>query len=285
MNIGKLVQERRKELQMTQNELAEGICTQAMVSKIEKGIINPSSSLLKDISDRLEIPISYFYEDDDEEKKVKKVEEDVRDCINKSEHLKALEKLTENKEIFLNAEKDYYKQFYKMVYHSNHYYVDKDASAAISGLNSLLDEVSPSSLLYLEILASLGVIYYLDEQHTKADETYQKVIEKLNRHTDYQFRIRFLHNYALNLGFIGKDEEALEIIIQATDELIKKQSLYNLGNLFYLKGFLLRKEELYKESLEEFENAMFVFKITNFQKMFDQTQDKVNELKEILEKS
>ncbi|MFP3340016.1 helix-turn-helix transcriptional regulator, partial [Micrococcus sp. SIMBA_131] len=42
--------------------LAEGICTQALISRIEKGDIYPSATALYQISVKLGVDVNYFFE-------------------------------------------------------------------------------------------------------------------------------------------------------------------------------------------------------------------------------
>ena len=52
---------KRKELGLSQQTLAEGICEQSQISKIERGHFIPSADLLFKLSQRLEVPLDYFF--------------------------------------------------------------------------------------------------------------------------------------------------------------------------------------------------------------------------------
>ena len=52
---------KRKELGLSQQTLAEGICEQSQISKIERGRFIPSADLLFKLSQRLEVPLDYFF--------------------------------------------------------------------------------------------------------------------------------------------------------------------------------------------------------------------------------
>ena len=64
MRLGEKIKRRRKEISMTQIDLAEGICTQAMVSRLEKQKVRPSRDLMEKLADRMDTPMSYFYGED-----------------------------------------------------------------------------------------------------------------------------------------------------------------------------------------------------------------------------
>ncbi|WBW99250.1 helix-turn-helix domain-containing protein [Oceanirhabdus sp. W0125-5] len=62
--IGKRIRELRKELKMTQSELAEPEMKKSMLSHIENGYANPSMKNLEHIARKLNKPIGYFFQDD-----------------------------------------------------------------------------------------------------------------------------------------------------------------------------------------------------------------------------
>jgi len=56
-HIGHTIRELRKQLKMTQEQLAAGICTRSYVSQIEKGSVVPSVSLLESLAARLLVTV------------------------------------------------------------------------------------------------------------------------------------------------------------------------------------------------------------------------------------
>ncbi|KAF0818860.1 Transcriptional regulator, XRE family [Bacillus sp. ZZV12-4809] len=64
-SIGEKLKYLRNKYTLTQAEVAEGICSQAMISKIEKHEeLYPSAHLLYELSKKLGVPIGYFFSDD-----------------------------------------------------------------------------------------------------------------------------------------------------------------------------------------------------------------------------
>lgn len=59
---------KRKELGISQQSLADGICEQSQISKIERGNFIPSADLLYKLSQRLEVTLDYFFNDEIEVK-------------------------------------------------------------------------------------------------------------------------------------------------------------------------------------------------------------------------
>lgn len=56
IDIGNIIKQRRKELHITQEELCEGICEPVTISRIENGKQIPSTSTLRSILERLDLP-------------------------------------------------------------------------------------------------------------------------------------------------------------------------------------------------------------------------------------
>ncbi|MBZ4263190.1 helix-turn-helix transcriptional regulator, partial [Streptococcus pneumoniae] len=62
---------RRKELKMSQRELAEGICKQGQISRLESGEFTPGADFLNALAKKLKVSMDYFFD----EQVVEKVEE------------------------------------------------------------------------------------------------------------------------------------------------------------------------------------------------------------------
>ncbi len=60
MILSKRFKNRRKELGFTQKELAEGICEQSLISRVEKLGVAPTSDILFALSQRLQVSMDYF---------------------------------------------------------------------------------------------------------------------------------------------------------------------------------------------------------------------------------
>ncbi|UTI84455.1 helix-turn-helix domain-containing protein [Mammaliicoccus sciuri] len=61
MKLGERVKQRRIDLKLSQQNLAQGIATQSQISKIEKNELQPGSQLLFNISRRLNCSMDYLY--------------------------------------------------------------------------------------------------------------------------------------------------------------------------------------------------------------------------------
>jgi HTH-type transcriptional regulator, pleiotropic regulator of extracellular virulence genes len=61
IKLGDEVKKLRKLRGLTQKQLAENICHQSEISRIEAGSVYPSVYILHGISEKLEVPLAYFY--------------------------------------------------------------------------------------------------------------------------------------------------------------------------------------------------------------------------------
>ena len=63
-NIGTKIKELRKTNNMTQKQLAECLSkSERMIQKYESGDVQPSIKVLKEISDKFQTDIKYFFQD------------------------------------------------------------------------------------------------------------------------------------------------------------------------------------------------------------------------------
>ncbi|WP_027964836.1 helix-turn-helix domain-containing protein [Halalkalibacillus halophilus] len=60
VDIGTLIQYHRIKNQMTQKDLAAGVCSISYLSKVENGTVDPGQELLEDLSERLQVSIDQF---------------------------------------------------------------------------------------------------------------------------------------------------------------------------------------------------------------------------------
>ncbi len=60
-DLGITIKELRMKKNISQSELCHGICSQSQISKIEKGMIYPSSVLLYQLSERLGIDPNHIF--------------------------------------------------------------------------------------------------------------------------------------------------------------------------------------------------------------------------------
>ena len=101
---------------MSQSELCHGICSQSQISKIEKGIIYPSSILLYQLSERLGIDPNYIFALT-KNKKIKYIENVkcvMRDCVKQKQYNELYEIVKKRKMIIISNRKRINNFYYGM---------------------------------------------------------------------------------------------------------------------------------------------------------------------------
>ena len=138
-DLGITIKELRMKKNISQSELCHGICSQSQISKIEKGMIYPSSILLYQLSERLGIDPNHIFALT-QNKKLKYVENVkcvMRDCTKQKQYNELYEIVKQEKtENNFQLKED--KQF--LIWHEAIaiFYVNKSIKTALNLLNNAL---------------------------------------------------------------------------------------------------------------------------------------------------
>ncbi|WP_263703538.1 helix-turn-helix domain-containing protein, partial [Bacillus thuringiensis] len=99
-DLGITIKELRVKKNISQSELCHGICSQSQISKIEKGMIFPSSILLYQLSERLGVdPNNIFALTQNKRLKyVENVKCVIRDCIKQKQYTELYEIVKKEKD-------------------------------------------------------------------------------------------------------------------------------------------------------------------------------------------
>lgn len=280
MSLGQKLKARREELNMTQGELAKDLCTQAMISKIERDSLNPSSNTLRKLSEKLKVPVTYFYDNESVNPQLTELETVIRKHLNKAEYSNIDYLLNINHNIIENCSDRYFSTFFLWVNGVLKYYVQRDTAAALSTLNTALEFSEISRELKIDILTTLGTVNYENSNFENAESFFKIALSESNQETTYKKKVKILYNYSLTLESLDDYKKSLELVLRGIDILVSNQSLYMLGYLYFHKAFLLRNLKDFDSAKESYEEAAFVFKILSYDKMLTMTKI---ELKEMLE--
>lgn len=286
MDFGNLIKSKRKELDLTQKELAEGICTQALISRIEKGDIVPQNSILQQLGSRLQLDdnelnnLAYKTRYDNEMFEIKKK---IRKALTRRDYVYIEKILEQNKILISNTNNQNDQAFFTWMKASlqDKLYHQKDKALKILTEIPLLhleDELA------IEILNAIGVIYYQGEEFKEALNVFQHAVNMIEDNIDYMVQTKLLFNYALTLEEFDEDKKALDYIIQAIERLIFEDSMYLLGDLYHTKGFILRKLGHLQEAKKSNQLALSIFEIQNNNKFKVMTQLEIEEINFLLQK-
>ncbi|HFR3403318.1 TPA: helix-turn-helix domain-containing protein [Streptococcus suis] len=277
---------KRKELGLSQQTIAEGICEQSQISKIERGHFIPSADLLFKLSQRLEVPLDYFFTEQIEVKSklsnFKHLSSRLLDDRNYDD-LEYLYKIEVDRSSFLTLEDRTYLDWIKAIIDFYKYDIQ---DTAISSLESALSEIPPKSLTYLKILNTLSNFYSLVGLEQEYEANYSHLMElyqtKNLDHQEFLFGyIRIRHNHAHYLVSKEKYNEAIQEALETIELCKEKQTSYQLAPLLILVGNagaqFLDKEQVKnyyieaKELCKIYNNPLMLMKIENYLKELDNT--------------
>ncbi|HEM6496629.1 helix-turn-helix domain-containing protein [Streptococcus suis] len=275
---------KRKELGLSQKTLAEGICEQSQISKIERGHFMPSADLLFKLSQRLEVPLDYFFNEQIEVKSnlsnFKHLSARLLDDRNYDD-LEYLYKIELERSTFLTLEDRMYLEWIKAII--DFYQYDRKHEA-ISYLENILSKISSNTLIYLKVLNTLSNFYSLVGREEDYEANYSHLIElyqtKNLDHQEFLFGyIRVRYNYAHYLVSKEKYNEAMQEALETIELCKERHTSYQLAPLLVLVGNcgtqFLGKEQVKNYYIEArelckiYNNPLMLMKIENYLKELD----------------
>jgi transcriptional regulator with XRE-family HTH domain len=268
--IGKKIKELRKIVGLTQGELSEGICTQALISRIEKGDIYPSATTLYQVSKKLGVDVNYFFEIGTTPRLdyIKEVEKQLR-------KLRIKLKYEDMMEVVRAEEKNplYYKDnsnLQLLYWHKGIYLfeVKKDFQRAFAILHEAYHmtamEKKAISEREIEILLTIGVFEYNLKNHEAALKYYEDVkaaLQAIEQLSDKSIKTRLLYNMARLSTHIGNYKESRKYCLEAVKWCIEEEHLWGLGELYYHIGYNYELEKELPKALQYIEKAIIIFEM------------------------
>ncbi len=266
--IGKKIKELRKVVGLTQGELADGICTQALISRIEKEDIYPVATSLYQISKKLSVDVNYFFEIGMTPRLdyVKEVERQLKKLRVKLKYDEILEivKTEEKNPLFLKDESNLQLLYWHKGIYVNE--VDQNKEEVLILLEKALsltyNQKKALAEREMNFMISIGILEFSRGNYAQALETYQNVNDALiynDQINDKSIKTRFLYNIARVLTRLGKYEESTRRCEEGIRWLIEEENLYGFAQLNYHIGYNLELEEKYQEALPYLVKAAMLF--------------------------
>lgn len=269
--IGTLIKELRELLGITQSDLCRNICSQAQISKIEKGAVIPLSSTLFLICERLGISVNDFYEAC-KNKRVdytKEVFKQVRKYIRARNYQEVMNiiNIEKNGPAFQSNEG---KQF--LLWHEGicTYHLYKNKKKAIELLKEALRMSNTAQNAYsmreIEILNSIGIIYDDSGEFNKAENVLSEALEGFNKISfkgDIQVKIKLLYNLSKSLTNSKKFNKSLVQNELGESLCIENDLIYLLGEHYFQRGHNYFCKGDLDKSIKFFEKAKVIFLIQN----------------------
>ncbi|WP_044338371.1 helix-turn-helix domain-containing protein [Rossellomorea aquimaris] len=284
--IGKKIRELRKVVGLTQGELAEGICTQALISRIEKGDIYPSATSLYQISKKLGVDVNYFFEIGTTPRLdyVKEVERQLRKLRIKHRYSEMMEMVIaeENNPLFKEKANLQLLYWHKGIYKFEVEHNYEDAFPLLEKAFSLTANSKKAlSEREMEILLAFGAFYFGMEKYQEALGYYEEVRGAINttgQLNDKSIKTRLLYNIARVLTRLGSYKESIKYCKEAIKWCIEEEHLYGLGQLHYHIGYNFELEENYEKALLYIKKSILIFEMLENDEHLTYLTNKVEEI-------
>lgn len=270
-DFGITIKEIRIKKNISQSELCHEICSQSQISKIEKGIIYPSSILLYQLSERLGIdPNSIFALTQNKKLKyVENVKYVIRDCLKQKQYKELYEivKKEKNENNFQTKDNKQFLIWHEAIAIST---VEKSMKTALNLLNNAL-KITLTNIDFLSereinIMHTMAIIYAENKEYEKSISILRRCLNNFNKldfPKDKEIKLKIIYNLAKCLGLTYQYEEALKYNDIGIKLAINLNTLYLLGELYYGKGSsLLKLKQPNEDVFNNMKKALFIFELT-----------------------
>ncbi|PGC29132.1 helix-turn-helix domain-containing protein [Bacillus toyonensis] len=287
-DLGITIKEIRIKKNISQSELCHGICSQSQISKIEKGMIYPSSILLYQLSERLGIdPNNIFALTQNKKLKyVKNVKYVMRDCA-KQKQYKELYEIVKQEKKQNNFQSKEDKQF--LIWHEAIaiFEVNKSTKTALTLLNHALKlTLTNSDFLSereIDIMQTMAIFYAEHKEYEKSINILRRCLTNFNKldfPRDKEIKLKIILNLAKFLDLTYQHEEAIKYLDKGIKLAINLDTLYLLGELYYLKSqYLLKIKQHNKEDVvNNMKKALFIFELREKEHYIQMIKDELIEI-------
>ncbi|HGH7180275.1 helix-turn-helix domain-containing protein [Bacillus luti] len=287
-DLGITIKELRIKKNISQSELCHGICSQSQISKIEKGVIYPSSILLYQLSERLGVDPNNIFALT-QNKKIKYVENVkyvIKDCL-KQKQYKELYEIVKKEKNLNNFQAKEEKQF--LIWHEAIaiFVVDKSIKTALDLLNHALKlTLTNSDFLSereIDIMQTMAIFHGENKEYEKSINILRRCLTNFNKldfPRDKEIKLKIMLNLAKCLDSTYQHEEAIKYLDKGIKLAINLNTLYLLGELYYLKSQCLLKVKQHNEEdvLNNMKKALFIFELTEKEHYIQMIKDELIEI-------
>lgn len=276
--IAHLIKTKRQAQGMTQRALAQGICTQAVISKIEKGTVMPSVELFAKLSSRLALSQEeinqLFHVRNLAQQTI--FNQEMRRILEQRDY-KALEVVLNRLDPTQLAGDDVY--YYQWLQAVNDYSLSQDVESYRSRLMKLLDQVAGLPALYCQVLASIGLLNMDLEAYQVARSYYETILVRLDSLEDCRFKMRVYYRLAEICLAMNDQEAAYHYYSEALEVAKAAESFYLLGLTYLGLTKLLENQAMIEEARTACQKALQVFELEGAESGANQARWVLNRLK------
>lgn len=243
MNLGLFIKNTRRAKGFTQNEFAEGICTQATVSNLEgnKGI--PSVQILMALADRLSIDFNDLAEYLPSKNSKIELFMETRELLRKKDYVelkKVLKKIKNPDELTINEVKEY-----RYLMGVVALFGEKDYDEALYQFNVSLQEGSKQMTRMIETLTlnGIGMAYFLNNEVEKATIYIKNSVSQLEemmsenlQQVDLNDSVQIYSTAATYYSYMKDYAKANNLYKKVSDLQKKESELFGVDTIYYERG-------------------------------------------------
>ena len=273
--IGQRIRELRKSLKLSQEELAEGICTQAQISKIEKGDVFPYANTLYLISQKLGVDVNYFFEIGSTPRidYVNEVIAQLKLARRKLqfEELERIISLEEKNPLFTQNGRNFQMLLWHKAMYEQSVYGDIDK--AIEILWKAIEITHTNDKVWtereIELLITIGSMYADEGRLNESKDIFTKVLDSIDQLVfinDNSILPRLYYNLARLYAKQDNYEESIAYCKKGIKQCLAKDTLYPLGELHYHLCFNYEKLGRYQDALSSLDRAIIIYELIEDEK-------------------
>ncbi|WP_125589471.1 helix-turn-helix domain-containing protein [Companilactobacillus jidongensis] len=277
--LGEKIRHYRKLRGISQSELADGICTQATVSLIEKKDKIPSMEILVRICERLGITMNLVIVNDDSQ--IYSIISDIKNSFYKDDYQGISDKLDKLNDINVNN-----KQEIKLIHFFNglvEYEINENYDKAIFDFNRAMN-VNIANIDMYDILIDVytAKAYVnkksLDEAkvyYGQAKDLIQSSAEKINEDNYHDSILIYANMSKLSLD-LDDNQKAIDYANEGIYIAKKEQSLFKLDTMYCSMAEAGTRDG--QKSDEDYIKAYVISSINDNKNIFDKLKSKIDEM-------
>ncbi|HFI0647889.1 TPA: helix-turn-helix transcriptional regulator [Streptococcus suis] len=255
--IASLIKRTRLEKGFSQKELSEGICAQAVISKIEKAEVSPSVELFFKLVKKLDIDSSVILELFQLKKSTEEpiLTDELKSILYRREY-DTLEYFLQFISKDVSPIQSPYIQYLNGVLLFGKY---KKSNEALEILEGLLPTLVENANLFLRVGIAIAGIYSELEEHVASMNQYESLIHHYHESNDWELKVLFQYGYSRILYLCNNFEKALVYNAESLELLKNRNTLFMLGNTLLMRANILAKRSIISEAIDMVKKSIVVY--------------------------
>lgn len=263
--IGHTIKTLRNELEITQSQLSEGICTQGLISKIENGTVIPSIDVIYKICSKLGVSLDLFLQIHENKNYCywNEVFNEVKKLIREQKFREAMETIKAEKRNLHYLDNEG-KQFFLWSEGICLYYLERNLDKTIEYLKRALEVTNVYTEKEIEILNSMAIIYCEESMDDYAYLILKYAIENLKTvkvSSNYKIEVRLFYNMAKVLNIKGCYNDSISYCNEGIKRCNMEESIYLLGKIYYYRGVNHLLLNIKENAIKDLEEAYTISKL------------------------